>query len=274
VHCIVPGGGLSPDGARRIACRNGFFLPVRVLSRLFRHLFLQGLEAMHPPTNCSSSPISASSNTPTRGELTSRRCARANGSSMPKSPSPVLSRSWPISRDGHDHALPRVVPCCGFDPTESPMSKPRSLQNVQFAVVPPCTPSPRLEKKRARRGRHRPLLAAPGAPANRLPRASRRGGKSAGLEDSAPARSRASSSADSGPRSRPCGGRPSSGGHAHRHRRGPGCPPAHGQPVSLDEVLRPEGVARRAVAGVMALRPVNPQRFETRRSARRAADEI
>jgi hypothetical protein len=84
VHCIVPGGGLSPDGARRIACRNGFFLPVRVLSRLFRHLFLQGLEAMHPPTNCSSSPISASSNTPTRGELTSRRCARANGSSMPK----------------------------------------------------------------------------------------------------------------------------------------------------------------------------------------------
>src|SRR5215831_10359590 len=35
VHCIVPGGGLSPDGERWIACRNGFFLPVRVLSRLF-----------------------------------------------------------------------------------------------------------------------------------------------------------------------------------------------------------------------------------------------
>src|SRR5215475_6468075 len=51
-----------------------------------------------PPTNCSSSPISASLNTPTPGELTSRRCARANGSSMPKSPSPVLCRSWPISR--------------------------------------------------------------------------------------------------------------------------------------------------------------------------------
>src|SRR6266702_4577236 len=47
VHCIVPGGGLSPDGERWIACRNGFFLPVRVLSRLFRRLFLQGLEAMH-----------------------------------------------------------------------------------------------------------------------------------------------------------------------------------------------------------------------------------
>jgi putative transposase/transposase-like zinc-binding protein len=47
VHCIVPGGGLSLDGERWIACRNGFFLPVRVLSRLFRRLFLQGLEAMH-----------------------------------------------------------------------------------------------------------------------------------------------------------------------------------------------------------------------------------
>jgi hypothetical protein len=47
VHCIVPGGGLSPDGTRWVACKIGFFLPVRVLSRLFRRLFLQGLEAMH-----------------------------------------------------------------------------------------------------------------------------------------------------------------------------------------------------------------------------------
>jgi len=47
VHMIVPGGGLSPDGARWIACRPGFFLPVRVLSRLFRRLFLDGLMALH-----------------------------------------------------------------------------------------------------------------------------------------------------------------------------------------------------------------------------------
>ena len=40
LHCVVPGGGLSPDGTRWIACRPGFFLPVRVLSRLFRRLFL------------------------------------------------------------------------------------------------------------------------------------------------------------------------------------------------------------------------------------------
>jgi hypothetical protein len=47
VHCIVPGGGISPDGERWAHCRPGFFLPVRVLSRLFRRLFLEGLEALH-----------------------------------------------------------------------------------------------------------------------------------------------------------------------------------------------------------------------------------
>ena len=40
VHCVVPGGGLSPDGSRWIACQPGFFLPVRVLSRVFRGKFL------------------------------------------------------------------------------------------------------------------------------------------------------------------------------------------------------------------------------------------
>jgi hypothetical protein len=45
VHCIVPGGGLSADRARWVHCRPGFFLPVRVLSRLFRRLFLDGLVA-------------------------------------------------------------------------------------------------------------------------------------------------------------------------------------------------------------------------------------
>ena len=44
VHCVVPGGGLSPDKKAWIACRPGFFLPVQALSRLFRRLFLTGLE--------------------------------------------------------------------------------------------------------------------------------------------------------------------------------------------------------------------------------------
>jgi len=54
VHCIVPGGGLSlacpgqrSGGERWVSCRPGFFLPVRVLSRLFRRLFLQQLAAAH-----------------------------------------------------------------------------------------------------------------------------------------------------------------------------------------------------------------------------------
>jgi hypothetical protein len=44
LHCVVPGGGLSPDGKRWIACRPGFFLPVRVLSRFFRRRFIELLE--------------------------------------------------------------------------------------------------------------------------------------------------------------------------------------------------------------------------------------
>jgi len=47
VHMIVPGGGISLDGTRWISCRPGFFLPVRVLSRLFRRLFLEKLLAAH-----------------------------------------------------------------------------------------------------------------------------------------------------------------------------------------------------------------------------------
>mgnify|MGYP002479220030 CR=1 FL=1 len=45
VHCVVPGGGPSLDGTRWVARRPGFFLPVRVLSRLFRRLFLAELKA-------------------------------------------------------------------------------------------------------------------------------------------------------------------------------------------------------------------------------------
>jgi Zn finger protein HypA/HybF involved in hydrogenase expression len=47
VHGIVPGGGLSPDGERWVACKPGFFLPVRVLSRLFRRRFLEDLAKAH-----------------------------------------------------------------------------------------------------------------------------------------------------------------------------------------------------------------------------------
>ena len=47
VHGIVPGGGFSADGQRWVACKPGFFLSVRVLSRLFRRLFLEALARAH-----------------------------------------------------------------------------------------------------------------------------------------------------------------------------------------------------------------------------------
>ena len=47
VHIIVPGGGVSPDGGRWIACRRGFFLPVLVLSKLFRRLMIDKLATAH-----------------------------------------------------------------------------------------------------------------------------------------------------------------------------------------------------------------------------------
>ena len=47
LHCVVPGGGISSDGKEWVSCRPGFFLPVRVLSRLFRRLFLEKLVAAH-----------------------------------------------------------------------------------------------------------------------------------------------------------------------------------------------------------------------------------
>jgi hypothetical protein len=47
IHMIVPGGGLSPDGSRWISSRPAFLLPVRVLGKLFRRLFLTPLMALH-----------------------------------------------------------------------------------------------------------------------------------------------------------------------------------------------------------------------------------
>ena len=47
LHCVVPGGGLSVNGGGWRSCRRGFFLPVNVLARLFRRLFLDGLEGAY-----------------------------------------------------------------------------------------------------------------------------------------------------------------------------------------------------------------------------------
>ena len=47
LHCVLPAGGITPDGSRWVPCRPNFFLPVRVLSRRFRRLFLETLEQLY-----------------------------------------------------------------------------------------------------------------------------------------------------------------------------------------------------------------------------------
>ena len=97
VHGIVPAGGLSPDGARWVACRPGFFLPVRVLSRWFRRRFLEGLAEAHAAGRSSSSAstpawLEAAAFTECLGP-----CAVGNGWSMPSPPSPDPKRCSPTS---------------------------------------------------------------------------------------------------------------------------------------------------------------------------------
>ena len=105
VHCIVPGGGLSADRARWVHCRPGFFLPVRVLSRMFRRLFLDGLASAFDAANCSSSAISPRSRSVKRSSPISPLAARANGLSTPSDPSPAPRRFWPVSGA-------RILPTC------------------------------------------------------------------------------------------------------------------------------------------------------------------
>jgi hypothetical protein len=85
VHMIVPGGGLSPDGTRWIACKRGFFLHVRVLSRLFRRTVLVICPSL---ANLLGWPITVPS------PDTSPHCAKQNGWFMPNRPLVGQKRCW------------------------------------------------------------------------------------------------------------------------------------------------------------------------------------
>ena len=98
VHMIVPGGGISLDGTRWVRCRPGFFLPVRVLSKLFRRLFLSKLADAH-----------AAGRLPFFGDHAGlgERSAftdflaplrKRTGSSTPSRPSPDPRPCWPTWR--------------------------------------------------------------------------------------------------------------------------------------------------------------------------------
>ena len=98
VHVIAPGGGLSPDGARWIACKPGFFLPVRVLSRLFRRLFLEGLAALNQAGRLAFFGDLAPLAEQAPSTPSSRERAGPSGSSTPSGPSPDPRPFSPISR--------------------------------------------------------------------------------------------------------------------------------------------------------------------------------
>ena len=83
LHMIVPGGGIALDGQRWVSGRPGFFLPVRVLSRLFRRLFLKMLAAAHKAASTSSA-TTLHAPTPKHSPPSSHRCAGPSGWSMPR----------------------------------------------------------------------------------------------------------------------------------------------------------------------------------------------
>jgi hypothetical protein len=93
VHFLVPGGGIAPDSNSWIACRPGFFLPVTVLSAMFRGLFMHYLTKALPPTRCISSPRTATSRNPQRSGVTWYRFGTPIGSRMQSGPSPDQHRS-------------------------------------------------------------------------------------------------------------------------------------------------------------------------------------
>ena len=88
VHCVVPAGGLSLDHTRWIAPKYaGFFLPVKVLSRVFRGKFVEALRRAYDRNELDLAGGSEHLETPRRGGPSSTRSSRPTGSSMPNRPS-------------------------------------------------------------------------------------------------------------------------------------------------------------------------------------------
>jgi hypothetical protein len=99
VHGVVPGGGPSPDGTRWVGCQPGFFLPVRVLSRLFRRLFLDELRAAFEAGELGFFGDLAGLAEPTTFTRRLRERRRVEWVVYAKPPSADPPRFWPISAD-------------------------------------------------------------------------------------------------------------------------------------------------------------------------------
>src|SRR5467141_1134525 len=116
VHMIVPGGGISLDGTHWVRCRPGFLLPVRVLSRLFRRLFLTRSPPRTRRAGWCFSARSTACVAARPSPRTSRRSGGRTGSSTPSRPSPGPKRGSPISP-----ATPTASPSrtAGWSPSTS-----------------------------------------------------------------------------------------------------------------------------------------------------------
>ena len=154
VHCVVPGGGPSLDGTRWVACRPGFFLPVRVLSRLFRRLFLDELRAAFAAGARLLRRACRACAARRLRPPAARTASGSNGWSMPSRPSAAPSRCWPIS------AAIRIA-------SPSPTA-PGQLTEPGRLPLEGLSPPRQVEDHDPRRRRvHPPLSAA--HPAGRLP---------------------------------------------------------------------------------------------------------
>ena len=110
VHMIVPGGGLSLDGERFIPCRRRFFLPVRVLSRLFRRLCARkACRRLRARALLILEGGLAKLASPPPSPPCSNRCAGRTGSSTPSGPSPVLHNAH-LTYSKQNRALAEQTP--------------------------------------------------------------------------------------------------------------------------------------------------------------------
>ena len=158
VHVIVPGGGLSPDGSRWIACKPGFFLPVRVLSRLFRRLFLDGLAALHAAGRLAFLGDLA----PPRREARLRRRARAAAPLRL-----VRLRQETLRRTEGRPRLSRALHPSRRDLELAAHRARREGRHLQMEGLSDQRPRPAQDHDARRRRVHPPL--SPARPAERLP---------------------------------------------------------------------------------------------------------
>ena len=83
VHCVVPAGGLALDGSRWVAASSRFFLPVRVLSRVFAACSPRNSSSFYSRTSCSSMVRSRNSQRPNTSSVSCSSSSRRTGSSPP-----------------------------------------------------------------------------------------------------------------------------------------------------------------------------------------------